>query len=418
MPRFKVLDDGQFLELMTDVSDGQFLASKCPESIASCCWGLQKCGAVIRKSRVHLHMSLFWVPSASSVRVGMKVDTVRSSETGAMCQQPDVNCGSPFFPQERMASYLDQRFATCFAPKGHSGKVLVLIGLSDVWTEARRRWPEFKADEAHAKVPARDSRDQSEGDQGVDMVDLNDLQSSVAPSSAMQHLHPSSTRHAHESRGYRSEGSASDEETALLADEEQTKPGWLEAAEAKVKAHLGPGRSSHDFAHADRVRRQALGLARLQQSKSESVDARVVELAALFICAANDPKRPIHDPKELVLQFRAEHRDCLDQEQLEAVIRITRATGLKKEERRKRERRESDWHRTCLELHCVQDADKLEMLGAFGVLRTTATYGTTHRPLFEPSHEQTDAAGRAPGSAVKHLLEVSMLPDSSCWMLL
>lgn len=243
------------------------------------------------------------------------------------------------------------------------------------------------------------------------MVDLNDIQSSVAPSSAMQHSSRRSTHH--EGRGYRSEGTASDEETAMLADEEQPKPSWLEAAEGKVKAHLGPGRSSHDFAHADRVRRQALGLAGLRQSKSESVDARVVELAALFICAANDPKRPVNDPKELVLQFRAEHRDCLDQEQLEAVIRITRATGLKKEERRRRERRESDWHKTCLELHCVQDADKLEMLGTFGVLRTTATYGTTHRPLFEPNHEHTDRAGQAPSNAVKHLLEVSTLYSKS-----
>lgn len=59
MPRFKVLDDGQFLELMTDVSDGQSLASKCSIAVVSCCTGHQKCGDATRKSRAYLHVNLF-----------------------------------------------------------------------------------------------------------------------------------------------------------------------------------------------------------------------------------------------------------------------------------------------------------------------------------------------------------------------
>lgn len=177
----------------------------------------------------------------------------------------------------------------------------------------------------------------------AEMIDLNDLQSSVAPASSLQ-------PHQH----HYNDDSGSDRETVLMSNGQGTKPVWLEHAENKVKQHLGPGRSSHDFAHADRIRRQAMSLAKSQIRKHRNADLKVVELSSLFISAANDPKHPIEDPKTFVKEFFEEQQTCIDQTQFELIVKITRATGIKKEERRRKEHRETEWHKTCVELHwCV-----------------------------------------------------------------
>jgi len=47
----------------------------------------------------------------------------------------------------------------------------------------------------------------------------------------------------------------------------------------------------------------------------------------------------------------------------------------------------TEWHDTCLELHCVQDADRLDAIGAFGIMRCAAYSTVKKRPLHTPTDD-------------------------------
>ncbi|KAH9948701.1 hypothetical protein B0H21DRAFT_777757 [Amylocystis lapponica] len=123
---------------------------------------------------------------------------------------------------------------------------------------------------------------------------------------------------------------------------------------------------SHDAFHVERVRKTALHLARAISASpcSKRPDLLTVELAALlhdvldkkYVSAAN-----ASDPYAFFLPF-------FDTEK-----KLREAGALE------------DWHRECVELHCVQDADRILRCSAYSAI----TNHPLHTPMDDPAHSSS-----------------------------
>ncbi len=158
-----------------------------------------------------------------------------------------------------------------------------------------------------------------------------------------------------------------------------------------VKAHMAAYDPSHDWVHGmppppahltavERVRRTALKLA------PPEADILVVELAALM--------HDLSDAKYAstnLAHIAADHLGDVSAEQVALVLRIVPAVSYSKE-MRLRAAGEWTWQDTCVELHAVQDADRLDAIGAVGVLRCAAFSGVRGRVLLDaPGGDSAEA---------------------------
>ncbi|KAJ2559197.1 hypothetical protein EV175_000459 [Coemansia sp. RSA 1933] len=197
----------------------------------------------------------------------------------------------------------------------------------------------------------------------------------------------------------------------------------IRKTEAFVKEYMDKYDCSHDWFHVQRVVRQALALAKAV-SLTRPTDMLVVHLAALL--------HDIDDAK--YVQESDERFNCngfltgagVDPERAVLVCKIIDSVSFRKElllmEHDKQglgSAEERQWRQECTELACVQDADRLDAIGAFGVLRCAAFSGARNRPLHDPAsdsavcgeitYEQYAAKSNgASGSAVAHFHGMSI----------
>ncbi|KAH9902886.1 hypothetical protein C8Q73DRAFT_672129 [Cubamyces lactineus] len=169
----------------------------------------------------------------------------------------------------------------------------------------------------------------------------------------------------------------------------------------KTMARYDP---SHDAFHVQRVRKTALQLARTvceTLPEDKRPDLLVVELAALlhdvldkkYVSAeeAADPYtffRPFFEKAALESGL-----DLVKDGRARLIARIVENVSWSTEKKLIAAGKIDDWYRSCVELHCVQDADRLDAIGAFGILRcaaySAATNHALHTPEGDPAHESS-----------------------------
>lgn len=173
------------------------------------------------------------------------------------------------------------------------------------------------------------------------------------------------------------------------------------ATEAHVRARMEGEGSGHDWWHVHRVRNVALRLA-----AEEGADLYVTELAALLHDIAD---HKFHDGDETAGPRAA--REWLedagaDPETVARVCTIITELSFKGAG--------VATPMSTVEGAVVQDADRLDAIGAIGIARTFAFGGTRGRPMHDPevppeSHDSFEAYKASRGPTVNHFYEKLLL---------
>jgi uncharacterized protein len=174
----------------------------------------------------------------------------------------------------------------------------------------------------------------------------------------------------------------------------------LARTENYVRGLLGSEPTGHDWWHAERVRSLAKHIA-----AQEGADVFVVELAALLHDVADakftgsDETGP-RAAREWLVALRVEPETV--ESVADIIARMSYKGALVPEEP------------LSVEGRCVQDADRLDAMGAIGIARTFAYGGYVHRPLHDPDipaemHTTPDGYRNNTGTTINHFHEKLLL---------
>lgn len=144
--------------------------------------------------------------------------------------------------------------------------------------------------------------------------------------------------------------------------------------------------SGHDFDHTLRVYRMAVRIA-----EEEKADVDTVALAALLHDVDDRKISPqTCENKDRAAAFLWENR--IAEEKIRQILQIISEISFS----------EGNGRPTTLEGCCVQDADRLDAIGAIGIARTFAFGGSRGRRIHDP-------AGLDSGSSIRHFYDKLLL---------
>jgi uncharacterized protein len=180
----------------------------------------------------------------------------------------------------------------------------------------------------------------------------------------------------------------------------------VRATETLVRERLGGDASGHDWLHIDRVRRLALRLAREEEATGAALDVRVIELAALL--------HDLEDWKFAGGDETAAPRAAaawltergVDPETIAHVANIVGTLSFKGAG--------VPTPMATTEGAIVQDADRLDAIGAIGIGRTFAYGGSRGHPMYDPDtqpelHGSFAAYKASTGTTINHFPEKLLL---------
>ncbi|EXB55173.1 Uncharacterized protein ypgQ [Morus notabilis] len=156
--------------------------------------------------------------------------------------------------------------------------------------------------------------------------------------------------------------------------------GWRETvrnAEELVEEAMKGNDASHDAAHVWRVRDLALSLARDEGLSSNPQSMEIVELAALLHDIGD--YKYVRDPSEERIVENFLEEEGIEEEKKTKILGIIKGMGFK-DELAGRANGE-----TSLEFRVVQDADRLDAIGAIGIARCFTFGGSRNRLLHDPN---------------------------------
>ncbi|XP_060193922.1 uncharacterized protein LOC132623207 [Lycium barbarum] len=148
----------------------------------------------------------------------------------------------------------------------------------------------------------------------------------------------------------------------------------IRKAEELVENAMRGNDASHDAAHAFRVRDLALSLARQQALSSHSM--LIVELAALLHDIGD--YKYVRDPSEARIVEEFLQGQGIEEEMKIKILDIIKGMGFKEEVGGLANMNHS------IEFGVVQDADRLDAIGAIGIARCFTFGGSRHRVLHDP----------------------------------
>ncbi|MBB5174502.1 HD domain-containing protein [Texcoconibacillus texcoconensis] len=166
-------------------------------------------------------------------------------------------------------------------------------------------------------------------------------------------------------------------------------------AEEKVQRFFANDATGHDWYHTDRVRKVAIEIA-----NHEGADASICELAALLHDVADEK---FHESKENGEKYVREWlMTCGDREvNVEKVMNIITKLSF---------RGGGGQAPSCLEGKIVQDADRLDAIGAIGIARCFMFAGAKGDAMYDPSispreHMTATSYRQEKSSAINHFYE-------------